>query len=76
MSLTVHDETDVSIPPSAAGAEAARELRKHMTSAYELSVPVLAGADIGASWGDLCAADLCADSQAALLSQIERSVRK
>jgi DNA polymerase I-like protein with 3'-5' exonuclease and polymerase domains len=49
----VHDELDSGVPPTAAGAEAARELVRIMESAYPLSVPVLAGCDLGRSWGQL-----------------------
>jgi DNA polymerase-1 len=51
--LTVHDELDSGVPPTAAGAEASHELVRIMCGAYPLSVPVLAGVDIGKSWGEL-----------------------
>ena len=51
--LTVHDELDSGVPPTAAGAEAARELIETMCTPYPLSVPVLAGSDFGRNWGEL-----------------------
>lgn len=51
--LTVHDELDYGIPRTREGAEAARELHDLMCNAYQLNIPVLAGCDIGPSWGEL-----------------------
>lgn len=51
--LTVHDETDAGIPPTKEGAEATREFHGMMCSAYQLNIPVLAGLDLGKSWGGL-----------------------
>lgn len=50
--LTVHDELDCSVPRNAQGVEAARELHHIMTTAYTLNIPVLAGIDLGPSWGE------------------------
>ena len=51
--LTVHDELDVGVAPTRAGAEAAVELQRIMLTPYELSVPVLADMGLGSTWGDL-----------------------
>lgn len=51
--LTVHDELDSGVPRNATGLEAALELHQIMTHAYPLCIPVLAGIDIGRSWGEL-----------------------
>lgn len=51
--LTVHDELDSGVPRSAAGVEAARELHHILCTPYELSIPVLAGIDVGKNWGEL-----------------------
>lgn len=56
--LTVHDELDSGVPRTAGGLEAARELHHIMTHAYELSIPVLAGVDIGRNWGQLRKLDI------------------
>lgn len=53
LSLTVHDELDSSVPRSREGADAARELHSLLENAYTLCIPVLAGVDLGASWGTL-----------------------
>lgn len=53
LSLTVHDELDSSVPRTKEGAEAARELHSLLENAYTLCIPVLAGVDLGASWGTL-----------------------
>ena len=51
--LTVHDELDSGVPATPEGAEAAAELQRRLTSAYDLRVPVLATRSQGASWGEL-----------------------
>lgn len=51
--LTVHDELDTGVPRTKAGVEAVIELHRCMTTAYPLSVPVLAGIDLGANWAKL-----------------------
>lgn len=51
--LTVHDELDSGVPATREGCEAARELHRIMRDAYLLNIPVLAGCDIGRSWGEL-----------------------
>lgn len=51
--LTVHDELDQGVAPTAAGLEALQELNRIMRSAYALNIPVLVGTDIGRSWGEL-----------------------
>lgn len=53
LQLTVHDELDSGVLPTRAGVEAMRELDRIMANAYPLSVPVLAGCDVGRSWGEL-----------------------
>lgn len=67
--LTVHDELDEGVLPTKAGAEASKELVEVLCSAYPLTVPVLAGVDVGRSWGEL--QDLSSDplTPAALLAQ-------
>ena len=50
--LTVHDELDVGVPRTPAGVEALQELHRIMVNAYILNIPVLAGMDVGPSWGD------------------------
>lgn len=51
--LTVHDELDSSVPRTREAAEAARELHRILVNAYPLCIPVLAGVDLGPSWGVL-----------------------
>lgn len=51
--LTVHDELDSSVPRTRQGAEASRELHHLLVNSYPLSIPVLAGVDLGPSWGSL-----------------------
>ena len=50
--LTVHDELDVSIPPTIEGSEAFKELVHVMETTVKLNVPVLASADIGRNWAE------------------------
>lgn len=66
--LTVHDELDSGVPRTQEGLDAARELHHIMTHAYDLSIPVLAGIDLGRSWGALRA---CADLTTEALNQKE-----
>lgn len=49
--LTVHDELDLSVPRGEAGERVARRLRDLMEE-VELTVPILAEAELGRSWGD------------------------
>jgi DNA polymerase I-like protein with 3'-5' exonuclease and polymerase domains len=49
--ITVHDELGVSIPRTRIGMEAYKELKHVMETAVTLKVPVVAGAEIGDSWG-------------------------
>lgn len=51
--LTVHDELDSGVPRSRAGAQAARELHDIFVNCYPLTIPVLASASLGRSWGKL-----------------------
>lgn len=51
--LTVHDELDVSIPPTIEGAEAILDLRNTMEECIKLKVPVKAEMEIGDSWGSI-----------------------
>lgn len=73
---TVHDELDSGVPPTKEGCEAARELNELMCNAYPLSVPVLAGSDLGRSWGELQEIeprDLTPSALGALLGQQDSS---
>jgi DNA polymerase I-like protein with 3'-5' exonuclease and polymerase domains len=63
--LTVHDELDCGVPRTPEGLDAARELHHIMTHAYELTIPVLAGIDLGANWGEL---NECTDLNLAALT--------
>ncbi len=53
--LTVHDEIDVSVPKTRAGLDAFRELQHTMETCMDevapLSVPLIAEAELGGSWG-------------------------
>lgn len=49
--ITVHDEMGVSVPKTKEGLEAYRELKRIMETAVKLTVPVIADAEIGESWG-------------------------
>jgi DNA polymerase-1 len=49
--LTVHDELDFSLPKTASGLEAAREVRHIMETAVDLRVPLRVDVGLGPSWG-------------------------
>jgi DNA polymerase I-like protein with 3'-5' exonuclease and polymerase domains len=51
--LTVHDELDSSVRRTKIGAEACVELQRILVNAYPICIPVLAGIDLGPSWGEL-----------------------
>jgi DNA polymerase I-like protein with 3'-5' exonuclease and polymerase domains len=51
--LTVHDELDFSLPRTTEAHDAAREIVHAMETAVDLSVPLVADAEIGPNWGDL-----------------------
>lgn len=51
--VTVHDELGVSVPKTAEGIEAYRELKRIMETSVELRVPIVAEAEIGPSWGEV-----------------------
>jgi DNA polymerase-1 len=49
--LTVHDELDFSLPKTASGLEAAREVRHIMETCVDLRVPLRVDVGLGPSWG-------------------------
>lgn len=51
-SLTIHDELDGSIFPTARGMECYKELKRTMETCMPLHVPVLVSADIAADWSE------------------------
>lgn len=51
--LTVHDELDMSIPNNDQGTKAFREAKNIMEKSIELSVPIVAKAEIGTNWSNL-----------------------
>lgn len=51
MLLTVHDETDWSVPPDL--LPMLREVRRIMQECVELRVPVIAELETGPNWGHL-----------------------
>lgn len=51
--LTVHDEADISIPPTKEGIEAYREMKHIMETSTKLALPILADGEMGPSWGDM-----------------------
>jgi DNA polymerase I-like protein with 3'-5' exonuclease and polymerase domains len=50
--LTVHDELDVSIPPTKAGREAFGEMVRLMEHSIKFDVPIVAKAETGPNWGE------------------------
>ena len=50
--LTVHDELDVSVPPTKIGQEALQELKHTMEHALELDVPLRVDCGEGANWAE------------------------
>lgn len=50
--LTVHDELDVSVPPTKAGKEALAELKIIMETALQLSVPLIVDCHEAANWAE------------------------
>ena len=50
MHLTVHDELDFSVLKGSAGVKKSKELKEVMES-FELSVPIVAEAELGPDWG-------------------------
>jgi DNA polymerase-1 len=51
--LTVHDELGLSVPRTAAGEEAAAELRRIMETCVPLRVPLLVKSERGETWGSV-----------------------
>jgi DNA polymerase-1 len=49
--LTVHDELDLSVPPTSEAAEAAAELRHIMETCIRCRVPILTESKTGPDWG-------------------------
>lgn len=68
--LTVHDELDDSFPLTKEGAEAVLEKKRIMEDAVKLSVPVIADAEIGSSWGDLTGVETIEDFRGILCGVI------
>jgi len=56
MHLTVHDELDFSIPKGGRGVELGRMIKGIMED-YELTVPIVAEAEVGDDWGHLQSLD-------------------
>lgn len=56
--ITVHDELGNSIPRTRAGLEAAMELKHIMEDTVRLTVPIIADAAVGDSWGSTKEIDL------------------
>lgn len=50
--LTVHDELDCSVPKTAEGRDAVRELKRVCETAVQLNVPLIAECVLGSSWAD------------------------
>jgi len=51
--LTVHDESDLSVPKTKAGREACAEIKHIMETGVELRVPIKVDMEIGPDWGHL-----------------------
>lgn len=72
--ITVHDELDVSIPPTLEGAEAYIELKQTMEDCIQLKVPVKAEMEVGDSWGTIQEVENQELSKHELLEIVKRSV--
>ena len=50
--ITVHDEIDVSVPPTKEGMEALAELKRTMETCVPLRVPLVVDCHTAANWAE------------------------